>query len=136
MPFPAIIGGLDRAKGRLPPKGFLVVLWGVSLKFALIPAGKFVMGSSQQEQEAERTARSAMWDQYEKEGPQHEVTISRPFYMAVVTVTQEQYQQVMGTNPSYSEESIQPGGNGLLDAGSRVLQEGVPTDGHDGSPAD
>ena len=35
------------------------------------------------------------------EGPQHEVTISRPFYLGIHPVTQEQYQGVMGANPSY-----------------------------------
>ena len=30
-----------------------------------------------------------------------EVTITKPFYMGRYTVTQEQYQQVMGTNPSH-----------------------------------
>jgi len=35
---------------------------------------------------------------YEK--PAHEVTITKPFYMGKYKVTQEQYAQVMGTNPS------------------------------------
>jgi len=35
------------------------------------------------------------------EKPAHEVTISKPFYMGKYDVTQEQYQQVMGLNPSY-----------------------------------
>ncbi|MGD0094428.1 MAG: formylglycine-generating enzyme family protein [Planctomycetota bacterium] len=37
---------------------------------------------------------------YDWEKPAHEVTLTRPFYMAKFTTTQEQYQQVMGTNPS------------------------------------
>ena len=39
-------------------------------------------------------------DRGEDEGPQHEVTISRQFYMGVYEVTQEQYEQIMGKNPS------------------------------------
>jgi formylglycine-generating enzyme required for sulfatase activity len=62
----------------------------IGMKFALIPAGKFLMGSPDGEQ-----GRSA------DEGPQHEVEITRPFYMAVTPVTQEQYERVMGSNPSY-----------------------------------
>ena len=31
---------------------------------------------------------------------QHKVTISRPFYMGKFELTQAQYQQVMGDNPS------------------------------------
>jgi formylglycine-generating enzyme required for sulfatase activity len=37
---------------------------------------------------------------YADEGPAHEVTLSRPYYMGKYEVTQEQYQQVTGTNPS------------------------------------
>ena len=39
-------------------------------------------------------------DGEDNEKPAHEVTISRPFYMGKYEVTQEQYMQVMGTNPS------------------------------------
>jgi formylglycine-generating enzyme required for sulfatase activity len=37
------------------------------------------------------------WD---SEKPAHEVTISKPFYMGKFEVTQEQYQQIVGANPS------------------------------------
>ena len=39
-------------------------------------------------------------DDFENERPAHVVTLTKPFYMGKFTVTQEQYQQVMGTNPS------------------------------------
>ncbi len=61
----------------------------VLMQFANIPAGTFLMGSPETEK-----ARSS------DEGPQHEVTISKPFYMGIFHVTQAQYQQVMGDNPS------------------------------------
>jgi formylglycine-generating enzyme required for sulfatase activity len=61
---------------------------GVKLELALIPAGKFLMGSP--ETEKDRT----------KSETQHEVTITKPYYMGKYEVTQEQYEQVMGTNPS------------------------------------
>src|SRR5262249_17834659 len=35
------------------------------------------------------------------EGPQHEVEITKPFYLGVYPVTQSEYQKVMGTNPSH-----------------------------------
>ena len=69
----------------------------VTMRLVLIPAGKFTMGSP--DNEADRTA---------DEGPQHEVTISKPFYMGVFEVTQEQYQQVMGTDPSYFKGATNP----------------------------
>ena len=59
----------------------------VQMRLVLIPAGKFMMGSP-----ATEVGRRS------DEGPQHEVTISKPFYMGVFEVTQEQYEQVMGVN--------------------------------------
>ena len=55
-----------------------------------IDAGTFVMGSPGIEK-----------DRYSDEGPLTTVTISRGFWMAKYEVTQEQYQSVMGNNPSY-----------------------------------
>ena len=51
--------------------------------------GTFLMGSS--ENDAERGDNEA----------QHEVTITKPFYLSVYPVTQKQWQTVMGNNPSY-----------------------------------
>ena len=48
------------------------------------------------------------------EGPQHEVTISKPFYMGIYTVTQEQYEQVMGNEPQPLQGGGQPGGDGFV----------------------
>ena len=61
----------------------------VGMKLVLVPAGKFVMGSPATE--AEREA---------GEG-QHEVVITRPFYLGAHTVTQGQFAKVMGKNPSF-----------------------------------
>jgi formylglycine-generating enzyme required for sulfatase activity len=61
----------------------------VRMRLVLIPAGKFMMGSP-----ATEVGRGG------EEGPQHEVIISKPFYMGVFEVTQAQYEQVMGVNPS------------------------------------
>jgi uncharacterized protein (TIGR02996 family) len=62
----------------------------IGMCLALVPPGSFLMGSPQDE-----AGRGA------NEGPQHEVQISRPFYLGVFQVTQAQYQKVMGSNPSY-----------------------------------
>lgn len=61
----------------------------VGMRLALIPAGHFLMGSPAEEAERE-----------EDEGPQHEVEITKPFYMGVFPVTQAEYEAVMGYNPS------------------------------------
>ncbi len=70
----------------------------VMMKLALIPAGKFMMGSP--DEEADREAFN--------ESPLHEVTIRKPFYMSIYVVTQEQYEQVMGRNPSYFKGAQNP----------------------------
>jgi formylglycine-generating enzyme required for sulfatase activity len=59
----------------------------VSLSLVLIPAGKFMMGSPDS-------------DKFSKpeEKPQHEVTISKPFYMGIYTVTQQRYDTLMGAD--------------------------------------
>jgi formylglycine-generating enzyme required for sulfatase activity len=62
----------------------------IHMKLVLIPAGRFMMGSPPDEK-----------DRVGNEGPRHTVEISRPFYMGVYPVTQEEYQKVMGNNPSY-----------------------------------
>ncbi|MHC6203543.1 formylglycine-generating enzyme family protein [Breznakiellaceae bacterium SP9] len=58
--------------------------------FVQIPAGSFTMRSPSSE-----TERSS------DEGPQHRVSISRPFYMSKYAVTQKEWVTVMGSNPSY-----------------------------------
>jgi formylglycine-generating enzyme required for sulfatase activity len=70
---------------------------GVPMKLVLIRPGKFMMGSPDSEQ-----------GRGPKEGPQHEVTISKPFYMGVTEVTQAQYEVVMGTNPSRFQGPMNP----------------------------
>jgi len=62
---------------------------GVTMEFVRIEAGTFMMGSSATEKNRE-----------DDEGPPREVTITESFYMGVTEVTQEQYQAVMGKNPS------------------------------------
>ncbi|MDB4664593.1 SUMF1/EgtB/PvdO family nonheme iron enzyme [bacterium] len=57
------------------------------MEFKLIPAGTFTMG---EDDEA------------------HEVTLTQPFQMGVHEVTQAQYKQVMGVNPSIYKGSDDP----------------------------
>jgi formylglycine-generating enzyme required for sulfatase activity len=61
---------------------------GVKLEMVLVPAGKFMMGSPKKEV-----------GRYGDE-TQHEVTLTKPFYMGKYEVTQEQWESVMGDNPS------------------------------------
>ena len=69
----------------------------VTMKLVSIPSGKFMMGSPASEK-----------DRFDSEGPQHEVTISKAFYMGGYSVTQEQYEQIMGKNPSQFKGAQNP----------------------------
>jgi formylglycine-generating enzyme required for sulfatase activity len=60
---------------------------GVLMKLVRIRPGKFMMGEG---------------------NDQHEVTISKPFYVGVTEVTQAQYEAVMGTNPSKFKGATNP----------------------------
>jgi formylglycine-generating enzyme required for sulfatase activity len=61
---------------------------GIKLDLVLIPAGKFMMGSPESEPGRQQNE------------TQHEVTLTKPFYIGKYEVTQEQWQSVMGSNPS------------------------------------
>jgi formylglycine-generating enzyme required for sulfatase activity len=60
----------------------------VKLEMVLVPAGKFKMGSPASEKRRKTNE------------TQHEVTLTKPFYMGKYEVTQEEWQAVMGKNPS------------------------------------
>jgi len=83
--------GAPPAGARLPGGKTLILNLGkgVKMKLVRISAGKFMMGSPESEK-----------DRQVDEGPQHKVTISRPFYMGITEVTQEQYAAVMGKDTS------------------------------------
>jgi formylglycine-generating enzyme required for sulfatase activity len=59
------------------------------IKFRLIRAGRFLMGSPDSDRDA-----------LAGEKPQHPVRITRPFYLGVYPVTQSQYKALMSSNPS------------------------------------
>ncbi len=60
----------------------------IGMKFVLIPAGEFLMGST---------------DGRDDERPVHKVRISQPFYLGKYAVTQAQWEAVMRSNPSQSK---------------------------------
>ena len=66
---------------------------GVKLELVLIPAGEFIIESN---------------DNRDYEKPFQRVTISKPFYMGKYEVTQEQYEKMMGKNPSHFKDSNNP----------------------------
>ena len=86
-------GGEDKAatsSGSAPNvPGGMEVTNSIGMKLRLIPAGEFMMGSPETES-----------DRLDTE-TQHRVSITKPFYLGVTEVTQEQYEKVM----EYSEST-------------------------------
>lgn len=71
------------AQQKDPPKTVTNL---IGMKFVWIPPGSFMMGSPKKEKDIGET--------------QHKATLTKGFYMASFTVTQEQWEAVMGNNPS------------------------------------
>jgi serine/threonine protein kinase len=75
----------------------------LGMKFRLIPPGEFRMGSEPSEiAEAVEGVRESKLtvEMFESEAPAHHVTLTKAFYLSVYEVTQSEYEEVMGHNPS------------------------------------
>lgn len=82
----------------------------LGMKLVRIEAGRFTMGSE--------IAPDVLMAKYnkshyeiEKEFPPHDVTITAPFYLSAYEVTQAQFEEVMGFNPSEFPEDDSPRAN-------------------------
>ncbi len=60
----------------------------IGMKFVKVPAGSYQMGSPKDEKDRD------------DDEEQHEVEITRPFWLGAHEVTQEQFEKVMGFNPT------------------------------------
>lgn len=67
------------------------------MEFVLIPAGSFRMGGDKGSEQAE-----------DHENPRHMVKFSKALFMGRYAVTQEQYTEVMNTNPSEFRDDLRP----------------------------
>ncbi|MBU4492329.1 MAG: formylglycine-generating enzyme family protein, partial [Euryarchaeota archaeon] len=74
------------------------------MECVLIPAGEFNMGSPAGEEDGDSD-----------EGPVHSVKISNAFYMGKYEVTQKQWREIMGNNPSYFKGDNMPVEQGSWD---------------------
>ena len=114
-----LVGALTVVAQEVKPGKVDVVDFGegVKLEMVLVPAGKFKMGLTKKEladfklefQEDIKKTKNRELGKKEIEvvniimnfqGKQHEVTLTKPFYMGKHEVTQEQWESVMGKNPS------------------------------------
>ncbi|MDD2716995.1 MAG: SUMF1/EgtB/PvdO family nonheme iron enzyme [Candidatus Wallbacteria bacterium] len=75
---------LDNSKTKVVDLG-----GGVNMEFVWIPSGSFTMGGPASE------------GGESNERPTHEVNITKGFWLAKTEVTQAQWKQIMGNNPSY-----------------------------------
>jgi formylglycine-generating enzyme required for sulfatase activity len=94
-PFDAKAAARDQAAAAqqlgVPVERELVLGDGVKLQLILVPSGRFRMGSPMTEVGRE-SGKCAPENQ-------HEVILTRPFYIGKTEVSQEQFQALMGVNP-------------------------------------
>ncbi len=79
----------------------------IGMKFRLIPPGEFLMGSTPEQLEDALKQRGelppdkpGLLDVYKSAAPQHRVILTQPIYLGMHEVTQHQFEQVIGRNPS------------------------------------
>jgi formylglycine-generating enzyme required for sulfatase activity len=77
----------QQVAGENPATVSIALADDLDMEFALIPAGEYLMGSPNAEENP-------------AESPRHLVRIPRPFYIGRLPVTQAQWTAVMGKNPS------------------------------------
>ncbi|MGH7135996.1 MAG: SUMF1/EgtB/PvdO family nonheme iron enzyme, partial [Pirellulales bacterium] len=75
----------------------------IGMRLVLIPPGEFTMGSPEAEIAVlvEGAPNQDWRSWFRSEGPQHRVKLTQAFYLGSCEVTQQQYQELMGVNPSH-----------------------------------
>jgi formylglycine-generating enzyme required for sulfatase activity len=84
----ALVGCGQKVEENLKPELTVDLGDGVTMDFVLVHPGSFTMGSNHE------------GDNISFEKPPHKVKITQPFYLGKYLVTQEQWQSLMGSNPS------------------------------------
>ena len=123
-----LVGALTVMAQEVKPGKAEVIELGkdVKLEMVLIPAGKFKMGFTEKEladfkvdfheavkkktqkKELSKEQIDSIDQRMSMQGKQHEVTLTKPFYLGKYEVTQEQWEGVMGNNPSSTEGAKLP----------------------------
>jgi formylglycine-generating enzyme required for sulfatase activity len=99
----------DESRRLLTNKPAADISNSIGMKLRLIPAGEFMMGSPEGDDDAAKA-----------EKPRHRVRITRPFYLGLYEVTQAEYKAVTGINPSFHSAN----------GGGKDKVEGHATDSH------
>ncbi|NEO30501.1 MAG: SUMF1/EgtB/PvdO family nonheme iron enzyme [Symploca sp. SIO3C6] len=77
----------------------------VSLEMVYIPGGKLLMGT--EDQEIERLIQKFGWQRFNREKPQHEVTV-KPFFIGKYPVTQAQWRAIASREDLKVERELKP----------------------------
>ena len=96
----AMIALLVPVSAAANPETTFVLPGGAEIEMVWIEPGTFMMGSPPSEP-----------GRYDNEGPQHEVTITRGFYLGKYEITQGQWESVMGTHPWSGQSYVQEDSN-------------------------
>ncbi len=88
---------IDKTVSTAGQRQYRAMIMEPPTNMVFIPPGRFRMGSPTNEV-----------DRYSEEGPQTDVIISRGFWMGKCEVTQGEYQELMGENPSYYNGPSEP----------------------------
>jgi formylglycine-generating enzyme required for sulfatase activity len=120
VPFVAALPAAEELKEPLAdngiPAGFraaavtdAIIHEKTGMEFCFIPAGSFMMGSPDgQAEKGQDQSPAAEEPGRDSDELQHEVKITKPFYLGKYEVTQAQWQRVMGSNPSRFKGSDRP----------------------------
>ena len=86
----------------------------IGMEFVLLPSGSFQMGSKDPDAKA-----------FANERPQHQVVISKSFYLAKYEVSQGQWEAVMGSNP-YSLKRTNSSWESMIAVPGRFIHNDKP----------
>ena len=83
----------------------------IGMKFKLIPAGEFMMGSKLSSEETDKKYPGGNLSYYEDEHPRHKVRITRPFYLGIHEVTVGDFKKFVAAT-GYKTEAEKDGEGG------------------------
>jgi formylglycine-generating enzyme required for sulfatase activity len=108
LPSPTVARSDPSLGERALPETEIVDLGdGVQMEFVLIRPGVFAMGTDTHEPD---------------EAPVRRITLTQPYYIGRYEVTQQQWEKVMGTNPSQFKDPTRPVENVSWDDAQRFVQ--------------
>ena len=107
------------------PESITITVNGVSFKMIKVDGGTFTMGATPEQGD----------DAFDSEMPAHSVTLS-DYCIGQTEVTQELWQAVMGSNPSYFKGSKLPVEEVCWNDCQQIHCEAEPADGKNVPPAD